>query len=350
MTTTDTTPISTADKWTYAFYGGGALSAFVGQVWAAAAHIPFPDSMPIWARAAIVAPAVVVIEIGGVAMAARSDLRRRLGETALGYRLMSAGVALFAVLFNWFGHQANLWLAFWFAGFSAIAYGVWLLHSGDRRRDTLRDTDKLAGTAPVYGWVQWLRAPAITRRARAVALETGAGLYESLRVAEDERRRELRRRAISHAVAAIIRDSQKDPKRAQIAVTTYDMERLADEIEARTDYAGWADVIGQSLTPAAAKMAGATEEEDVLEEQLPEKPVSSPPSLPQHPLTAKEVAKMAAKNPGWKAPQIAAKLGVSETTVRRYLPAKKAATLAAVETVEPAVAVNGTPVLQDQPV
>lgn len=315
--------LTSADRWTLAFYGGGAISALVGQVWAAADHIPFPDAMPVWARALVVAPAVAIIEIGGVAMAARGDLRRRLGESALGYRLLSAGVALFAVAFNWFGHQDNLWVAFFFSLFSALAYGVWLLQSGDRRRDALRGTDKMADTAPVYGVWQSLHEPAITRRARAIALETGVGLYESLRLARDERRRELRRRAISGAVEAIIRASQKDPKRAQIAVTTYDMERLADEIEARTDYAGWADVIGQSLAPAGVKMADAvTAETAAVEadaEPMPERPVSSPPAPVRHPLTKQSVAKMAARSPRPSAVEIAAKLKMSESTVRRYL-------------------------------
>lgn len=321
--------MTTADRWTLAFYGGGALSALVGQVWAAILHIPFPDDFPVWARAVIVAPAVAVIEVGGVAMAARGDLRRQLGETALGYRILSAAVALFAVLFNWFGHQDSIWLAFFFAGFSALAYGVWLLQSGDRRRDALRGKDKLADTAPVYGMWQTLREPLITRRARAIALESGVGLYESLRLARDERRRELRRKAISAAVEAIIRTSQKDPKRAQIAVTTYDMERLADEIEARTDYAGWADVIGQSLVPAGVKMASpelpAATAPEAGPEPLEEKPVSSPPAQSRHPLTSQAVAKMAAKNPDWKPTQIAAKLGMSESTVRRHLNTIRAA-------------------------
>jgi AraC-like DNA-binding protein len=337
------TQLSTADRWTLAFYGGGAISALVGQVWAAIMHSPFPDYVPVWVRVLVVAPAVAVIEVGGVAMAARGDLRRQLGETALGYRLLSAAVALFAVLFNWFGHQDNIWLAFFFAGFSALAYGVWLLQSGDRRRDALRDTDKLAGTAPVYGIVQWLRAPAITRRAKAIALESGVGLYESLRLAQDERRRELRRKAISHAVSEIIRSSQKDPKRAQIAVTTYDMERLADEIEARTDYAGWADVIGQSLTPAGVKMKDVEEPETAAEqaegEPLPEKPVSSPPSPSRHPLTRQAVVKVAEKNPDWKPAQIAAKVGMSESTVRRHLADHRAAKLAA-EAAEAAAAAD----------
>lgn len=318
-----------ADRWTYAFYGGGALAALVGQVWAAADHIPFPDSVEPWARAVIVAPAVAVIEVGGVAMAARGDLRRQLGETALGYRVLSACVALFAVLFNWFGHQSNIWLAFFFAGFSALAYAVWLLQSGDRRRDALRGAEKVAETAPSYGLLQWVREYAITRRARTIAQETGAGLYESLRLAREERRREERRQAISAAVAAIIRDSQKDKRRAAIAVTTYDMEALAEQIEARADYAGWADLISASLVPAGAiPTAAATPEEPAEEaepESVPDKPVSAPPSTPKHPLTAKEVAKVVARHPDWKPRQIATRLGIGETTVRRYLAQIKAA-------------------------
>lgn len=337
--------LNTADRWTYAFYGGGALAALVGQVWAAVEHMPFPDTVPVWLRVLIVAPAVAVIEVGGVAMAARGDLRRQLGETALGYRVLSACVAAFAVLFNWFGHQADLWLAAFFSGFSALAYAVWLLQSGDRRRDALRGTDKLAETAPVYGLIQWLREPVLTRRARAIALETGVGLYESLRLAKEERRRDERRRAISAAVAAIIRESQPDKRRAEIATTTYDMEALADRIEARADYDGWADLISASLVPVGATPTAATPPEEPADEPvvevLPEKPVSSPPSPPKHPLTADAVAKVVARHPSWTPRQVAAKLNIGETTARRYM-----AQLRAAET--PAVAAPAEPPMSDR--
>ena len=58
----------------------------------------------------------------------------------------------------------------WFAGFSALAYVVWLLHSGDRRRDALRERNKLAKIAPVYGFWQWISEPRLTARATSFIL------------------------------------------------------------------------------------------------------------------------------------------------------------------------------------
>jgi hypothetical protein len=238
-----------ADRWTYAFYGAGALSALVGQVWAAASHVPFPPTVPIWARWVIVTPAVAVIEIGGVAMTARADLRRRLGENAYGYRVLSAAVACFAVAFNWIGHDPGSWLAFWFAGFSSMAYVVWLFHSGDRRRDALRGADKLAQVAPAYGIWQWMREPQLTRRARSLAVEFGYGPHKSLREARRQVRDEARRAALAKHVETRIRARHKDAVRAEIAATTYDMDALAAAIESRADYPGWAAVIGADLAP-----------------------------------------------------------------------------------------------------
>jgi hypothetical protein len=51
---------------------------------------------------------VAALELGGIALAARADFRRRLGETALATRVLSAAVAGFAVVFNWIGHPDRL--------------------------------------------------------------------------------------------------------------------------------------------------------------------------------------------------------------------------------------------------
>ncbi|MFB6726766.1 hypothetical protein ACFCV3_41735 [Kribbella sp. NPDC056345] len=240
-----------ADKVAYAFYGVAATAALVGQVWAAVNHIPWPQTgFSTFGKIALVAPAVAVIELGGVATSALADVRRRRGENAYGYRTMSLFAALVALIFNVWGHWApdERFLAFGFGGLSAFAYVLWLIHSSARRRDSLRGTGKLAETAPVYGPGQWLREPRLTKRARDLAVEHGYGVHESLRVAREEERTNTRRKAIAAAIERRIRELHKDDEvGATIAATTYDLDRLADEVKDRLDYATAADFIATDL-------------------------------------------------------------------------------------------------------
>ena len=261
-------PVTPADKVAYAFYATAALSALVGQVWAGVEHIPWPDhGFPTALRIVLVAPALAVIELGGVATAALADVRRRAGERALAYRSMSLFAALVAAAFNLIGHKDQPYLAFGFTGLSAFAYVLWLAHSAARRRDALRDQQMLAQVAPVYGPLQWLREPAVTRRARSFALEHGYGLYESLRVAREEIRVTERRRAIAEAIGDLVKAHHGDKLHARIAATTYDMDRMAEEVEARTDYAGWGQVISDVLAPpprdGASRLGGAVDKLDL---------------------------------------------------------------------------------------
>ncbi|TQS45089.1 hypothetical protein [Cryptosporangium phraense] len=242
----------TPDRVAYAFYTAAAAAALVGQVWAAVDHIPWPDTLPTSARIALVTPAVGVLELGGVATSALADSRRRLGESATAYRVMSAAAAVVAIVFNLIGHADQPYLAFGFAGLSGFAYALWLAHSGARRRDALRESGHMARTTPVYGLMQWLREPALTRRARALAMERDLGLHDSLAAAREDARTATRRKAIAAVVEQIIRADHTNPLHAQIAASTYDMDRLATEIEARADYAGWADRISQSLSPGVS--------------------------------------------------------------------------------------------------
>lgn len=244
-------PLTGADKVAYAFYATAATAALVGQVWAGITHIPWPEEgFPMWARIAMVTPAVGVIELGGVATAALADLRRRKGEQAYAYRAMSMFAALVALVFNVVGHwrPEERFLAFGFGGLSAFAYVLWLIHSSARRRDALRSAGQMANTGPVYGLVQWLREPRVTWLARSLALEHGYGLYESLRQAREQMRNTARRVAIAGTVAEFIRSEQQDERLAKIAETTYDPDRLAAMLEERIDY----EVVTNKLTKAIA--------------------------------------------------------------------------------------------------
>ncbi|WP_433010750.1 hypothetical protein [Kribbella sp. CA-294648] len=242
-------PLTGADKVAYAFYATAATAALVGQVWAGVTHIPWPDEgFSTALKIALVAPAVAVIELGGVATAALADLRRRKGEQAYAYRAMSLFAAIVAVVFNVIGHwrPEERFLAFGFGGLSAFAYVLWLIHSSARRRDALRNAGQMATTGPVYGVVQWAREPKVTWLARSIALEHGLGLYESIRAARVQLRNNARRDAIAGTVAEYIRSEHQDERLAKIAETTYDADRLAGMLEDRINY----EVITNKLTLA----------------------------------------------------------------------------------------------------
>jgi hypothetical protein len=192
--------------------------------------------------------AVSALELGGIALAARADFRRRLNETAAASRLMSAAVAAFAVVFNWLGHGDHLQGGF-FAGMSALGYGVWLVNAGDRRRDQLRAEQKLPPTAPSYGLVQWLRHPWITQRARTLALvNPDLGLYGSLDAAKAQARAERRTAAIAEILNRML-TADRDALYAELAVTTYDLDEIAVRVAATADYDGLAARIAEHLTP-----------------------------------------------------------------------------------------------------
>jgi hypothetical protein len=156
-----------------------------------------------WWRAAMVAPFAAVIDLGGVVTSAFADARQRLGEAAHGWRILSAASVTTGVGINILGHADVPYLAVVFGGLGVFAYTVWLMHAAARRRDALRAAGKLADTAPVYGFAQWRREPAVTRRARSLALAHGYSLHESLDLARAQLRDEQRR--------AAPREARRDP-------------------------------------------------------------------------------------------------------------------------------------------
>ncbi|ADB35351.1 hypothetical protein Kfla_6349 [Kribbella flavida DSM 17836] len=257
-------PLTGADKVAYAFYATAATAALVGQVWAGVTHIPWPEEgFSTFLKIALVTPAVAVIELGGVATAALADLRRRKGEQAYAYRAMSLFAAIVALVFNVVGHwrPEERFLAFGFGGLSAFAYVLWLIHSSARRRDALRNSGQMANTGPVYGVVQWLREPRLTWQARALAIEHGYGMFESLRAAREHVRNAARRNAIAGTVAEYIRSEHQDERLAKIAETTYDADRLAGMLEERINYEVVTNKLTRAISPPPEEPPAASAEE-----------------------------------------------------------------------------------------
>lgn len=223
------------------FYVVVLLVALAGQVSGAveALHIPL-----IWAI-----PAVGALELGGIVVLANADVRRRLGERAIGSRLLSVAIAVGATAFNWLAHADHL-LGGFFAGMSALGYLVWLTHTENQRRDRLRAKGDLPPTTPAYEVVgHWLRHPWLTRRAKSLAkANPRLGLYESLDAARAEVRRERRQSAISKVLHRKIR-SAVDPTTADIAVAVYDLDEIADRLAAGADYDGLTSMIAADLAP-----------------------------------------------------------------------------------------------------
>lgn len=233
------TPVSgrTANRLGATFYVSVAAVALAGQALAAVDWLHWP----LW----LAVPAVAVLELGGIALAARADYRRRLGERAVWARALSAAVALFAVVFNWAGHADHLAGGF-FAGMSALGYAVWLINAGDRRRDQLRAEGKLPPTPPAYEAWHWVRHPLVTARARSLAkANTTLGLYGSLDAAREEIATERRTKAI----AKILRRRFEKGAAADLAVHTYDLDKIARGLADAADYTALTDLIAAELTP-----------------------------------------------------------------------------------------------------
>jgi hypothetical protein len=239
----------------WAFYVIAALGSSIGQTWVGVEVPPWPDTLPLWARALLVMPFAVVIDLGGAVASAFADARRRLGEAAYGWRLLSAASVTLAVGINVVGHASSPYLATVFGGLGIFAYSVWLLHTSARRRDALRASGMLRNTAPAYGLLQWKREPAVTWRARALAIDHGYGLVQSLTVARTQLAAEARRAALTTHIEAKIRARhEQDPILASIAATTTPIDEVAQELIDMIDAHAWALVINAEIQPPGPNM------------------------------------------------------------------------------------------------
>lgn len=238
------------------FYIVVLLTALAGQVSGATEklHIPLPGAIP----------ATAALELGGVVVMANADVRRRLGESAVFSRILSALIAAWAVAFNWLAHADHL-LGGFFAGMSALGYLVWLMHVENQRRDRLRATGDLPPVPPRYEfWSHWLMHPWVTLRARSLAKESQSpgrtkplDLYASLDAARGALVRERRTRALGAVIERQLRASARTPQDASIALTTYDLDEVAKRVQEHADYARLAELIAARIHPDAVAGAGA---------------------------------------------------------------------------------------------
>ncbi|WP_330440493.1 hypothetical protein OHB44_09910 [Micromonospora sp. NBC_00821] len=260
------------------FYVLVLLVALVGQVTGAVQTLGVP--------VAVAVPAVAALELGGVVVMANADVRRRLGERAIGSRLLSAAIAAGAVTFNWAAHPDHLAGGF-YAGMSALGYLVWLMHAGNQRRDRLRVTGGLPPTPPAYEVLgHWICHPAITARARSIAKADGLDLYESLAAARTAIARRRRDAAIAKVLHRKIRTAV-DPTTADIAVHVYDLDEIAARLAATADYNGLTTLLAADLAPERIMTARSSSRhrrwfrrEGIADAPPAPKPASSAPQAP----------------------------------------------------------------------
>lgn len=238
-------PVSgrTANRLAAAFYVAVAAIALAGQTSAAVHWLGWP------LYAALTA--VGVLELSAIALAARADYRRRLGETALAARVLSAAVAAFMTGINYVGHVAigQPIPAALFGVATALGYLVWLINSGDRRRDQLRAEGKLRATTPDYGVWQWVRHPQVTRRARDLALrDPTLGVHGSLDLAREQMSTEKRNAAVAKILHRTV-TATVDQATAELAVHVYDLDEIARHVAAKVDYERMTDLIAARLSP-----------------------------------------------------------------------------------------------------
>lgn len=211
-----------------------------------------------------VVPLVAVLEFGGVVMAARADERRRMGERAYAALAISTAVAAMAAAINYVGHLAvGQGIAAWvFAGLTVLGYLIWLVDTGYRRRDAMREAGKMRAGRPAYGW-RWVK-PRITllaleiwrkdqdrlRRER-LAPESGISVDESWALARVARvtKREIRHGGYSGGydeLSLILYDAAKVAEYARAMV---DHEALARRIAERVSV----DAIDAAIARSAAR-------------------------------------------------------------------------------------------------
>jgi hypothetical protein len=165
-------------------------------------------------------------------------------------RLLSAAIAAWAVAFNWLTHPHRLQGGF-LAVMSALGYAVWLIHTGNQRRDRLRAAGDLPPVAPAYeSFSHWLRRPRLTLLARRLAKgDPGLGLYGS-RCGPKTRSVANTSNTPSRPFSATKIRTTVDRDTAEIVIAVYDLDQIAARPAANADYDTLTTMISDDLTPA----------------------------------------------------------------------------------------------------
>jgi hypothetical protein len=314
-----------------AFYAAMAAIALYGQ----------SDGLMVWLRAPrlVALAGAFSVELLAAVLFAFADWRRtHRAEHAFAARLLSVAVALGVAAMNFYGHEGNTGRCALFVGSSLAGYAVWVLHTNARRRDALRAEGKLAPASPSYGLWEWTCHPLMTRRARSIATgDPALGLHDSLHAARAEQAAERRRAAVTSAVRRKLA-AGLDPVSAQLAIQSYDLDRIAADLAGRIEYGRLVDLLAADLHPDRLA-TGSNHADRRTSHRRPGTDAGSAGSDPDtaadtgstsrrpHPRTprrdtASAVARLRVRHPDMPAADIARRLGVTDRTVRRHLAAQ----------------------------
>jgi hypothetical protein len=266
--------------------------AWVGQVQFAMGVLGWP----VWASLVFAA----AFELTTAYVARLDFMARHDGDSGTVFRAATWLFALLAAGMN-YAHAAGPGMA---PTGPAVAYGLmsltgialWELLSLYRHRKHLRATGLLPAPLPRFGLARWMNFPAITWMARRLAIRDGHTTV-----------------ADAWQAATAYWTERKTARNANTA--SGNTKTNAANSDARKPAKTRADAATGAANGDVDSAAGAA-------------PVSAPPAAAVRPNAATAVAKLAAAHPDWNPAQIAARLKLSERTVRRYLPTgQTAATL-----------------------
>lgn len=229
------------------FYAVIATIALVGQATGLGQWMP--PGVPGTLAVTISVVLATAIELLAAVLLAFADWRRTVHrERAIPARLLSLAVAAGVATLNWFGHPDQSLLQALFVGASIAGYLVWVIHTSARRRDALVRQTAREQRGPDYG-IDELLHPHLVRRARRLwAANQKLGRWGSLHAARAEVAAERRRATIAKALRRKLSEGL-DPLAAEIAVASYDLDRIAVGLASRADHDQMVTLLAADLDP-----------------------------------------------------------------------------------------------------
>jgi len=141
-------------------------------------------------------------------------------------------------------------------------------------------------------------------------------VYDSIAAAETEKATAVRHRAIARALRAKL-SADLDPVSADIAMVSYDLDRVAVLLAESVDYGRLTAILAADIDPARLNSVAEIAATSTTGEQPQQQ--ARPSSKPTR-TTAELVAALAARRPELTATQIASRLGIAERTASRHMP------------------------------
>lgn len=211
----------------------------------------------------VAVPVVFVFELFAVVLTKLADERRMLGENAWAPRILAGGVAAFVIILQWLGHQDGpAVFRYLYCGSSALAFAVYLIHSGNRRRDRqYEESGEWPSPDPRYGLWQWWTDRSLTLEARALFRSTWIAdrkadggrrrmtAEESLAMARTARRTRARHKALIELVTTDMAEAYGKPI-ADVIKTGVPTDEAAEYLLEQMDWRAQMAVYAKRADPA----------------------------------------------------------------------------------------------------